>query len=162
MKRAAVQWGIGRYLYKLPAYWVKCTTYNVGGKRKVGKLLETPALPEWARPEGDTTKSTSSHVASDSKPSSDKPNPSTKKVSEGQLKRLYAIRMQKGLSEEAVKKNLKQKWNFDKELEELPVTTYNELCDGMNKMDDKGTVKVTETPPEGDSAPINLEEDIEF
>jgi hypothetical protein len=27
-KRAAVKWGIGRYLYDLPAVWVPCETYN--------------------------------------------------------------------------------------------------------------------------------------
>lgn len=44
-KRAAVKWGIGRYLYQLPRVWVSC--------RKTGntvKLLETPSLPDWALP----------------------------------------------------------------------------------------------------------------
>lgn len=31
-KRAAVKWGIGRYLYDLPAPWVPCETYEKGGK----------------------------------------------------------------------------------------------------------------------------------
>ena len=46
-KRAAVKWGIGRYLYQLPGVWVPC--------RKVGKsikLSKTPSLPGWALPEG--------------------------------------------------------------------------------------------------------------
>jgi len=46
-KRAAVKWGIGRYLYQLPGVWVPC--------QKTGntvKLLETPSLPDWALPEG--------------------------------------------------------------------------------------------------------------
>lgn len=43
MKRAAVQWGIGRYLYKLPAQWVK-----VDGNKKI---LERPKLPNWALPD---------------------------------------------------------------------------------------------------------------
>jgi hypothetical protein len=42
LKRAAVQWGIGRYLYDLDAPWVA-----VEGKR----LAETPQLPHWALPE---------------------------------------------------------------------------------------------------------------
>jgi hypothetical protein len=42
LKRAAVQWGIGRYLYDLDAPWVA-----VEGKR----LAETPHLPHWALPE---------------------------------------------------------------------------------------------------------------
>lgn len=41
MKRAAYQWGIGRYLYKLPAVWVPI--------KQVGKsyvLAETPDIPK--------------------------------------------------------------------------------------------------------------------
>lgn len=46
-KRAAVKWGIGRYLYQLDGEWVAC--------RKVGntvRLSVTPQLPAWALPEG--------------------------------------------------------------------------------------------------------------
>jgi hypothetical protein len=32
-KRAAVKWGIGRYLYDLPAPWVACEYYERGGKK---------------------------------------------------------------------------------------------------------------------------------
>jgi hypothetical protein len=31
-KRAAVHWGIGRYLYRLDAVWAPCETYERGGK----------------------------------------------------------------------------------------------------------------------------------
>lgn len=47
MKRAAVQWGIGRYLYKLPTFWVAIEqagkSYKIKGK--------PPELPQWALPE---------------------------------------------------------------------------------------------------------------
>jgi hypothetical protein len=43
-KRAAVLWGIGRYLYDLPNEWVPL----VDGKR----LQNAPKLPAWATPEG--------------------------------------------------------------------------------------------------------------
>lgn len=43
MKRAAVQWGIGRYLYNLPSQWVR-----IDDK---GKILERPKLPNWALPD---------------------------------------------------------------------------------------------------------------
>ena len=46
-KRAAVKWGIGRYLYKLDKVWVPC---EVTGKTVVLKL--TPLLPGWALPPG--------------------------------------------------------------------------------------------------------------
>lgn len=44
-KRAAVKWGIGRYLYALPTQWVAC---EARGKSVV--LKETPTLPAWAIP----------------------------------------------------------------------------------------------------------------
>lgn len=44
-KRAAVKWGIGRYLYKLPNIWVPC---EQRGKSVI--LKETPQLPAWALP----------------------------------------------------------------------------------------------------------------
>jgi hypothetical protein len=43
LKRAAVLWGIGRYLYRLPKVWV---AYDP--KRK--SLADTPRLPPWALP----------------------------------------------------------------------------------------------------------------
>lgn len=45
LKRAAVKFGIGRYLYKLPKKWVDAK--QIG--RNV-KLLETPNFPYWALP----------------------------------------------------------------------------------------------------------------
>lgn len=33
LKRAAVKWGIGRYLYDLPAPWVPCESYERNGKK---------------------------------------------------------------------------------------------------------------------------------
>ena len=47
-KRAAVKWGVGRYLYKLPNTWVTC---EAKGKNVV--LKNTPKLPPWALPNGD-------------------------------------------------------------------------------------------------------------
>jgi hypothetical protein len=43
LKRAAVKWGVGRYLYRLPAQWVD---YDPQKKQLVG----TPRLPDWAQP----------------------------------------------------------------------------------------------------------------
>jgi hypothetical protein len=42
-KRAAVLWGIGRYLYYLPFSWVDLQN---------GRLKYNPPLPKWATPEG--------------------------------------------------------------------------------------------------------------
>ena len=41
-KRAAVLWGVGRYLYYLPNEWVEIDEYK--------KLKRTPKLPAWAMP----------------------------------------------------------------------------------------------------------------
>jgi hypothetical protein len=47
LKRSAVLFGVGRYLYYMPNTWVKLKQQ---GKTHV--LAETPKLPKWATPEG--------------------------------------------------------------------------------------------------------------
>lgn len=51
MKRAAYQWGIGRYLYKLESTWV-----DIEPSGKSFKIKREPTLPAWALPEGYTQK----------------------------------------------------------------------------------------------------------
>lgn len=34
LKRAAVKWGVGRYLYSLESPWVPCESYDAGGKKR--------------------------------------------------------------------------------------------------------------------------------
>lgn len=41
-KRAAVKWGVGRYLYDIPAPWVPCETYDAGGKKRWSKWRDDP------------------------------------------------------------------------------------------------------------------------
>jgi len=48
-KRAAVKWGIGRYLYQLPTVWVACQKSG-----NTVRLSTTPKLPQWALPAGTT------------------------------------------------------------------------------------------------------------
>ena len=62
MKRAAVQWGVGRYLYNLETYFAKCSLvdsrkdvkHNHSSVKVDGTYFnidwETPPLPEWALP----------------------------------------------------------------------------------------------------------------
>jgi hypothetical protein len=62
MKRAAVQWGMGRYLYALDEGWADCSTTKQSGPEwhwmaaKGGKYASfywrAPELPQWALPEG--------------------------------------------------------------------------------------------------------------
>ena len=41
-KRAAVKWGIGRYLYDMPAPWVPCESYERNGKKVWSKWKDDP------------------------------------------------------------------------------------------------------------------------
>ena len=50
MKRAAVEWGIGRYLYKLPKYWA--TVEKVTEKIYKIPPQSRPKFPAWALPSG--------------------------------------------------------------------------------------------------------------
>lgn len=50
MKRAAVQWGIGRYLYDMPAQWVRLDDR--------GRFAETPRIPREHLPDRPRTEST--------------------------------------------------------------------------------------------------------
>ena len=52
LKRAAVKWGIGRYLYRLPLVWVPITAKGqiyVSSKTAKG-YANPPELPDWALP----------------------------------------------------------------------------------------------------------------
>jgi len=57
MKRAAVQWGIGRYLYNLEEGFATVSTQRVNGyhyarSKEVGTFYwQPPALPDWALPQ---------------------------------------------------------------------------------------------------------------
>lgn len=58
MKRAGVQWGIGRYLYNLDETWVECSdkatkSWNRGynAKEKFAFWWKTPNMPAWADPD---------------------------------------------------------------------------------------------------------------
>jgi hypothetical protein len=58
MKRAAVQWGIGRYLYNLETGWAvfdKNGKYSAKMKDGSFHKWNPPQLPSWALPVGDTS-----------------------------------------------------------------------------------------------------------
>lgn len=42
LKRAAVSWGIGRYLYDMGNVWVPCDAYEQSGKLKFKKFTDDP------------------------------------------------------------------------------------------------------------------------
>ena len=59
MKRAGVQWGIGRYLYRLDEAWANVHDRGAlrgsfkSGDRRVYFKYDPPDLPAWALPDGD-------------------------------------------------------------------------------------------------------------
>ena len=77
MKRAAVQWGIGRYLYNLEEGFAKVlpddSKEGFYGKTKEGQKFKwlPPDLPEWALPGGDGKPSKQKTDKPKNKPASD-------------------------------------------------------------------------------------------
>ena len=53
MRRAAVQWGIGRYLYRLPAQWI-----SIDDK---GRFLQPPSVPQAFHPAYSEDESVAAH-----------------------------------------------------------------------------------------------------
>lgn len=68
-KRAAVKWGVGRYLYDLPKYWVKAKVTTRGNSKYID-LLERPTLPGWALPGFTPAPSRAPALEGDKKPAS--------------------------------------------------------------------------------------------
>lgn len=54
MRRAAVQWGIGRYLYKFPAIWVPVNEH--------GRFTEEPQIPRAFLPPGVASRKSTPHT----------------------------------------------------------------------------------------------------
>lgn len=62
LKRAGVQWGVGRYLYALPKVWVEMKdrgkypvygSFKINGQtRQLNGYFDPPELPHWALPKG--------------------------------------------------------------------------------------------------------------
>lgn len=122
MKRAAYQWGIGRYLYNLPDTWIPL---------KNGKYLAyEPKLPSWALPEG--------YEYSNQEQSHEPPgnNEEHKNLSEAQVKRLFAIAGKKGYNAESVKKVALKKYNVT-EISALTKQQYDEFVSGYEGLPDK-------------------------
>lgn len=76
LKRSATKWGLGRYLYNLPQYWVDLQNngehrvygnFKVNGKQvKLQGYFNTPKLPTWAFPKGANSNNNSNNNSSNS------------------------------------------------------------------------------------------------
>ncbi len=83
LKRAAVLWGIGRYLYRLPKVWI-----DFDAERK--KLASTPPLPQWALPE------------SERRPASEKAKRATQRLSRPDGDRSHSVEAGNGHDNQAL------------------------------------------------------------
>jgi hypothetical protein len=116
MKRAAYQWGIGRYLYELPQVWAKL---------REGKYLdEIPTLPNWALPEEEQNKQ--------SKQQPNIKHDENKFISGVQEKALVDLIKNNSLDIEAVKTVL-TKYKV-KKVSEIKITDYAEMKKEIEKL----------------------------
>lgn len=114
MKRAAYQWGIGRYLYKLPQTWVKLKPQ--GKSYAIDQVIQ---LPKWALPSD-----YKEHIQTPAQPIKTAPQATqavTSLISEDQRKQLSVIAKELGLNGEDMGNIIKFKYNksSSKELTEL-------------------------------------------
>jgi len=63
--------------------------------------------------------------------------PTEPKATKPQIKRLWAIALKKGQTEDTLKANLSAKMKYQGELEDMPRSIYTKLCEGLEKMPDK-------------------------
>ena len=137
MKRAAYQWGIGRYLYKLEAQWMPIKQQ---GKSYV--LTKTPNLPQWALPEGcektkakPETKSTPNDKElpwEDPYGSNHIEIPGTEikdTISDRQAKRLFALGKANSIPDEELK-NLIGSFGYESS-REIKKKDYQKICDSI-------------------------------
>ena len=114
MKRAAYQWGIGRYLYKLPAQWMP-----IKPQGKSYALAQTPNLPSWALPEGKTKKEPK-----------EKPKKSDY-ISDAQRKRLFALAKENDVNEKDLK-NLIGMFGYGSS-SQIAKKDYKEICEKIEE-----------------------------
>jgi hypothetical protein len=120
MKRAAVQWGIGRYLYNLEEVWVPIDQY--------GKFKDPP-LPSWALPESEKARKpppqspppTPKEPPASPPPATDPP----KTINDAQMKRLYTVATANGWSHEQVKATLAASKGKYASSRDIPVAKYD-------------------------------------
>lgn len=55
-------------------------------------------------------------------------------ISEKQFKRIFAIAKPRGMDKETIKKNLAAKKGYEGSLKDLPLSLYDELCEGLEKL----------------------------
>lgn len=113
LKRAAVKFGIARYLYHLPTTWVDLDKYN--------NIKNPPNLPSWALPEGDKSNS------KQQKKSSKSSNEQSKKSKSKRSKQISKLVNGENKSEKIKVVKSCCKRNNVKKVDGLEESTYQEL-----------------------------------
>jgi hypothetical protein len=120
MKRAAAQWGIGRYLYKLPGVWVK-----IQPKGRSYEIDEKPKLPSWALP--------SNHKQSENKNWTKEENIiALSKVQEDCINAFKELNVTKANLENYLNK---ETWAFDNNDILTLRNVYKQIANGKSKED---------------------------
>jgi len=131
MKRSAVQWGIGRYLYNLPETWVDIKEkgkYYVEDKATgIKGYWDPPQLPAWALPKDDTS----------AKDTTEKQQRKEKLASDKQLNLIDTllddVAKVHGISKEEAYKTLKVRLGTEKEMEHFTVSEASKAIDILNE-----------------------------
>ena len=131
MKRAAVQFGIGRYLYKLESPWVEIEQQ---GKSWVIKATQQLIIPDWAMPGGNgfpmAGESRQVTVVVGDRPQT---GPTGQKLSEKQVNRALAKAKAANMSIEDIKLWTSKKFGIE-EIQDLSRQQYDALCDALDKV----------------------------
>lgn len=118
MKRAAAQWGIGRYLYDVPNVWA-----DIVKSGSSYKFETQPKLPKAFLPDGDDGSGSLADVATDAeKILLDKTDDMKKVIDSNQSNILAEVILRNGIDVEKVKKFAKVK-----ELTDMTVEKYNQI-----------------------------------
>jgi len=129
LKRAAVKWGIGRYLYDLGNVWAPCESYEIddrGKKRMKWKKWKPEADRAFAAA---LNRLTGGAPAPTSDPVGEKPQAAAgaELVNDGHLQSIRAAARQAKFSEATICRNMKIS-----RLEDLPADQYQFVIDNLN------------------------------
>ena len=121
MKRAAAQWGIGRYLYDIPPMWVEVYPYSRGYKFK-----EPPALPDRYLPSGTAN---SGYIADVATPEEREIAQMCKTAEETKITEKMGSALAEAILINNVDIEKVLNWAKIKELSHMTVSQYNKLMD---------------------------------
>lgn len=119
MKRAAYQWGMGRYLYNLPSVWVALKNEKY--------LAEIPEIPDEFLPENERGQKSKARTTEPNSNNSENSNHEVSQViSEAQAKRLFAI--SKG--NDSLIKTVLSHYGYTT-LRDIKRAYYNKICEAV-------------------------------